>query len=71
MDKVCFFSNADMSIGANLELAEKRIKELEEYIPTDIEGIIELWHIRKLIEVLLPKQEWLQEHERLKNKTTN
>lgn len=71
MDKVCFFSNADMSIGSNLELAEKRIKELEEYIPTDIEGIIELWHIRKLIEVLLPKQEWLQEHERLKNKTTN
>ena len=71
MDKVCFFSNVDMSIGSNLELAEKRIKELEEYIPTDIEGIIELWHIRKLIEVLLPKQEWLQEHERLKNKTTN
>ena len=71
MDKVCFFSNADMSIGSNLELAEKRIKELEEYIPTDIEGIIELWHIRKLIEVLLPKQEWLQEHERLKNKTTH
>lgn len=50
-DRVCFFSRNDLSVGYNLEMAEKRIIEIENgSIPQDLEGIIELWHIRRLFE---------------------
>ena len=50
-DYVCFFSKYDLSIGYYLEMAEKRIQEVSEgNVPTNLEGIIELWHIRQMIE---------------------
>lgn len=70
MDRVCFYSSADLSIGPNLELAKKRIKELENDMPTDLNGIIELWHIRKLFENVEPSPRWLEEFEQLKVKTS-
>ena len=50
-DRVCFFSEYDLSVGYHLELAEKRVIEIaNDNIPQDLEGIIELWHIRRFIE---------------------
>ena len=50
-DRVCYFSRDDMSLGYNLEMAEKRIQELSKgEMPTDIEGIIELWHIKQMFD---------------------
>ena len=48
MDRVCYFSNTDLSLVPNLKLAEVRISEYEKCAPSEINGIIELWHIRKL-----------------------
>lgn len=51
LDRVCFFSKNDLSVGYYLEIAEKRIREVSEgNVPTDLEGIIELWHIRRMID---------------------
>lgn len=50
MDRVCFFSCSDLSTCSNLDLAEKRIKEIGNKEPNDIESIIELWHIRKFFD---------------------
>lgn len=50
-NRVCYFSEYDLSVGYNLEMAEKRIIEIaNDNIPHDLESIIELWHIRRLIE---------------------
>ena len=50
-EKVCFYSNLDMSIGYNLEIAEKCIDRFEHGdIPTDLNGIIELYHIKQLFD---------------------
>lgn len=50
-EKVCFYSNSDMSIGYNLEIAEKCIDRFEHGdIPTDLNGIIELYHIKQLFD---------------------
>lgn len=50
-DYVCFFSKYDLSVGYYLEMAEKRIQEVSEgNVPTNLEGIIELWHIRQMME---------------------
>ena len=51
LDRVCYLSKDDLFVGHSLEMAEKRIQEVsEEGMPTDLEGIIELWHIKKLFE---------------------
>lgn len=61
-DRVCFFSEYDLSVGYNLEMAEKRIIEIaNDNIPQDIEGIIELWHIRRLIESNCKLLRWSDE----------
>ena len=45
-DRVCYFSKDDLSVGHYLEMAEKRIQEVAEGdVPTDLEGVIELWQI--------------------------
>ena len=50
-DRVIFLSKDDLFFGHYLEMAEKRIQEVSENgVPTDIEGIIELWHIKRLMD---------------------
>ena len=50
-DRICYLSKDDLFVGHSLEMAEKRIQEVsEEGVPTDLEGIIELWHIKDLFE---------------------
>lgn len=50
-ERVCYYSKYDLSLGPNLEMAEKRIKKVSEGdVPSDLEGIIELWHIKRLME---------------------
>lgn len=50
-DRVIFLSKDDLFLGHYLEMAEKRIQEVSENgVPTDIEGIIELWHIKRLMD---------------------
>lgn len=70
-DRVCFFSKYDMSVGHYLEMAEKRIQEVSEgSMPTDLEGVIELWHIKLLFENGCRLQQWTDnEFEKLKSST--
>ena len=70
-DRVCFFSKYDMSVGHYLEMAEKRILEVSEgSMPTDLEGVIELWHIKRLFENDCRLQKWTDtEFEKLKSST--
>lgn len=71
MDRVCYFSNNDLSLGANFELAKKRIDEYKSCIPTDLNSIIELWHIRKLFTEVVPSPEYSESFEKLKNATSD
>lgn len=48
--RVHFFSIYDMSIGYNLELAEKAIIKYQKTTPSNINEIIELYHIKKLLD---------------------
>lgn len=58
-DYVCFFTKYDLSVGHNLEMAEKRIQEVSKgNMPANLEGIIELWHIRRMIEEDCRLQKW-------------
>ena len=70
MGRVCYFSNSDLSIGANLDLAEVRVDEYEKCLPSELNGIIELWHIRKLFENVSAKPEYSEEFEKIKSKTS-
>ena len=71
MDRVCYFSNTDLSIGPNLNLAEVRVSEYEKCAPSEINGIIELWHIRKLFENVVPKTECLEDFEMIKSNNSS
>lgn len=44
--------------------------EYEKCAPSEINGIIELWHIRKLFENVVPKTECLEDFEMIKSKTS-
>lgn len=70
-DRVCFFSKNDLSVGYNLEMAERRIIEIaNDNIPQDLEGIIELWHIRRFIESDCKLLRWSgEDFSRLKSAT--
>lgn len=48
--RVRFFSISDMSIGYNLELAEKAIIKYQNTTPSNINEVIELYHIKKLLD---------------------
>ena len=70
-DRVCCFSKDDLFVGHSLEMAEKRIQEVsEEGVPTDLEGNIELWHIKQLFENDCRLLKWTDdEFEKLKSST--
>lgn len=67
---VQFFSKDDLSVGYNLSIAEKRIKEISEgNKPTEIDGVVELWHIRQLFKENCRLQKWTdEEYNQLKAK---
>ena len=70
-DRVCYFSRDDLSLGHYLEMAEKRIQEVSNgEMPTDLEGIIELWHIKRMFENNCRLLKWTDaEFEELKSST--
>ena len=70
-ERVCYYSKYDLSLGPNLEMAEKRIKKVSEGdVPSDLEGIIELWHIKRLMENDCRLLHWTDaEFEQLKSST--
>lgn len=70
-DRVCFFTKYDLSVGHYLEMAEKRIQEVSKgNMPANLEGIIELWHIRRMIEEDCRLQKWTDaEFDKLKLST--
>ena len=71
--RVCYFSKYDLSLVDNLEIAEKRIKKVSEgAIPSDLEGIIELWHIKRRMENDCRLLRWSDdEYEQIKSSTCN
>lgn len=48
--RVCFYSVYDLSIGHNLELAEKAITKYKSTPASTLTDVIELYHIKKLID---------------------
>lgn len=59
---VQFFSKDDLSVGYNLSMAEKRIKEISGGDkPTEIDRVVELWHIRRLFKENCRLQQWTDE----------
>lgn len=71
-DRVCYFSKYDLSVGHYLEMAEKRILEMsEEGMPTTLNGIIELWHIKRMFGDDCRLLKWTdEEFENLKSSTS-
>lgn len=71
-DRVCYFSKYDLSVGHYLEMAEKRILEMsEEGMPTTLNGIIELWHIKRMFGDDCRLLKWTdEEFEKLKSSTS-
>lgn len=62
-DRVCYYSKNDLFAGHYLEKAEKRIQEVAKGdVPTDLEGIIELWHIKRMIDDECRFSEWTDEY---------
>ena len=68
-DRVCYLSKDDLFVGHYIEMAGRRIQEVsEEGVPTDLEGIVELWHIKRIFEEGYRLQEWTDaEYEKLKS----
>ena len=61
-DRVCYLSKDDLFVGHHIKMAGKRIQEVsKEGVPTDLEGIIELWHIKRIFEEGYRLQEWTDE----------
>lgn len=59
---VQFFSKDDLSVGYNLSMAEKRIKEVSEGDqPTEIDRVVELWHICCLFKENCRLRQWTDE----------
>ena len=71
-DRVCYFSKDDLSVGHYLEMAEKRIQEVAEGdVPTNLDGIIELWHIKRMIDDECRFLEWTDEKFNTLKQATN
>lgn len=49
-NRVCFYSTNDLSIGNSLELAEKAIAKYKSEPASTLTDVIELYHIKKLID---------------------
>lgn len=71
-ERVCYYSKDDMSTGYCLELAEKCIQKFQQgNIPADLEGVIELYHIKQLFDNNCRLLKWSDvEFNKLKNVTT-
>lgn len=71
-DRVCYFSKYDFSVGHNLEIAEKRIRTVSEgAVPSDLTGIIELWHVKRMMDEGCRLLSWTDaEYEQLKSSTS-
>ena len=71
-EHICYFSKEDSSVEYYLELAEMRIQEVSESgAPTDFEGNIELWHIKRMFDDGCRLQKWTNmEFEKLKLATS-
>lgn len=65
-----YYSTKEGLIDFYLEIAEKRILEIEEHgTPTDLVGIIELWHIYRLFDDDCSLERWNKEYfNKLKSK---
>lgn len=62
-DRVCYYSKDDLFAGHYLEMAEKRIQEVDKGdVPTVLEGIIELWHIKRMMDDGCRLLEWTDEY---------
>ena len=62
MDRVYYYSNSDLSTGYYLEKAESRIYEIKSSsMPSDLEGMIELWHIYRMLNDGCQLQRWSEE----------
>ena len=58
-DRVLFLSKDDLFVGHYVEMAEKRIHEVSKgCAPTDLHGIIELWHIKHIFEAGYRFERW-------------
>lgn len=61
-DRVYYYSKIDLSVGHYLKMAEKRIQEVTNGdVPTDLEGIIELWHIKRMMDDECRYLDWTDE----------
>lgn len=71
VDRVYYYSKADLSTGHNLDMAEKRIKDIENVgMPDDLEGVIELWIISRMFSDDCRLTRWSDlEYNELKGKT--
>lgn len=71
-DSVCYYSKEDLSVGHYLEMAERRIQKVSEGdVPSDLNGNIELWHIKRMIDDGCRLKEWTDEKfNTLKQSTT-
>ena len=71
-ERVCYFSKDDLSLGHYLEMAEKRIQKVAEgNVPTDLGGVIELWHIKRMIDDECRFLEWTDEKFNTLKQSTN
>lgn len=71
-DRVCYYSKNDIFAGHYLEMAEKRIQEVaKDDVPTDLEGIIELWHIKRMMDDECRFSEWTDEYYNTLKKSTS
>lgn len=63
MERVLCVSPNDLAFGHNLSLAEKTIQRIEkEGTPTDLVGVLELWHIRKILGYGCKKVSWSDDY---------
>lgn len=70
MYRVYYSTKEDLATGPYLDLAEKRIHDIEEHgFLTDLDGIIELWHIYRLFADDCRLKRWNEEYfDQLKSK---
>lgn len=61
-NRVCFYSTNDLSIGDSLELAEKAIAKYKSEPASTLTDVIELYHIKKLIDNDCRLKRWSDTH---------
>lgn len=61
-ERVCFFSVYDLSVGHNLELAEKAIDKYKNTAPSDMDDVVELYHIKELLDNDCRLKSWTDDY---------